>query len=116
MSVTRPTGGFASECLSSRRLRGLGSTPAQPAVQASQAAGDAGHDLEERYPTYRYDMDDIFVTPDGTVWLSTGYHDSDNEAYPRAGSCGRSGSLGRPVCPSFFCFAEGFGVKCVDTP
>ena len=34
---------------------------------------DAGHDLDEKHPTYRYNMDGIAIAPDGTVWLSTSY-------------------------------------------
>jgi hypothetical protein len=43
---------------------------------------DAGHDLDERHPRNRYDMDRIAIAPDGTVWLSTTYNGSDNEAHP----------------------------------
>jgi len=43
---------------------------------------DAGHDLDEKHPTYRYDMDGIEVTPDGTVWVTTTYSRTDNDAHP----------------------------------
>ena len=43
---------------------------------------DAGHDLDEKHPTYRYDMDGIAIAPDNTVWLTTTYSREDNEANP----------------------------------
>jgi len=46
---------------------------------------DAGHDLDERHPTYRYDMDGLAIARDGTIWLSTTYSRSDNEANPDTG-------------------------------
>ncbi len=41
---------------------------------------DAGHDLDERHPDFRYDLDGIAIGPDGTVWLRSTYHGSDNGA------------------------------------
>lgn len=76
---------------------------------------DAGHDLDETHPTYRYDMDHVTVTPDGTVWLSTTYSRSDNEANPRGAPL--LWALGQPDTtnpPDFFCFTEGVGVTCFD--
>ncbi len=67
----------------------------------------AGHDLEERHPTYRYDMDDVFVTPDGTVWLATSYRDTDNEANPPGGLVWALGQSGTPQYPAErFCFPQ----------
>ena len=40
----------------------------------------AGHDLEAKHPTYPYDMDNVYVTPDGTVWVSSSYRGTDNDA------------------------------------
>ena len=51
---------------------GLVTEEVEPGVERI-ISDDAGHDLDETHPTYRYDMDDVFVTPDGTVWLSTTY-------------------------------------------
>ena len=56
---------------------------------------DAGHDLDEKHPTYRYDMDGIAIARDGTVWLSTTYSRSDNDANPDA-SGPLAWALGRP--------------------
>ncbi len=39
---------------------------------------DAGHDLTERHPAYPRDMDRIAVGPDGTVWIASTAHGSDN--------------------------------------
>jgi hypothetical protein len=75
---------------------------------------DAGHDLDERHPTYRYDMDDVIVTPDGTVWLSTTYSRSDNFANPPGALLWALGQPGTPSLPDVDCFSEGFGVTCVD--
>ena len=60
---------------------GLVTEEVEPGVERI-ISDDAGHDLDETHPTYRYDMDDVFVTPDGTVWLSTTYSRSDNDANP----------------------------------
>ncbi len=60
---------------------GLVTEDVEPGVERIISDG-AGHDLEEKHPTYRYDMDDVFVAPDGTVWLSTSYSDTDNDANP----------------------------------
>jgi hypothetical protein len=56
----------------------------EPGVERIRSDG-AGHDLEERHPTNRYDMDDVYVTPDGTVWVSSSYSGSDNDANPPGG-------------------------------
>ena len=56
----------------------------EPGVERIRSDG-AGHDLEERHPKFRYDMDDVYVTPDGTVWLNSTFSDTDNEANPPGG-------------------------------
>ena len=56
----------------------------EPGVERIRNDG-AGHDLDERHPTNRYDMDGVFVAPDGTVWLSSSYSGDDNEANPGGG-------------------------------
>ncbi len=75
---------------------------------------DAGHDLDEGHPTYRYDMDDVSVTSDGTVWLSTTHHDSDNDAHPPGGLLWALGQPGTTHLPDRFCWTEGSGVTCFD--
>jgi hypothetical protein len=50
----------------------------------------AGHDIDERQPTYRYDMDGSAIAPDGAVWLATTYSRSDNGANPPAHQPGRA--------------------------
>lgn len=60
-------------------------TPGFEAVEVEQGIerivrDDAGHDLDEKHPDYRYDMDGVAVTSDGTVWITSTYHDSDNDA------------------------------------
>ncbi len=76
---------------------------------------DAGHDLDAKHPTYRYDMDSVLVAPDGTVWLSSSYRDTDNDvnAYgPLVWALGQAGT------PQFsfdvFCGTDGYGVTCFD--
>ena len=87
-------------------LDGLVTEEVEPGVERIISDG-AGHDLDERHPTYRYDMDDVAVTPDGTVLLWTTYHETDNERpYLARGLLvlrGHSGSLGRPSCLTFYC-------------
>lgn len=56
----------------------------EPGVERIRSDG-AGHDLEERHPTFRYDMDGVYVTPEGTVWVSSTYSQTDNEANPPGG-------------------------------
>lgn len=45
----------------------------------------AGHDLDKGHPKNRLDTDGIAVGGDGTVWVLSTYHGSDNEAHPQAG-------------------------------
>ena len=98
----------------------------EPGVERIRSDG-AGHDLEEKHPTFRYDMDDVYVTPDGAVWLSSSYRDTDNEANPPGGlvwALGRSETSQYPA--AVFCFPgevekpEALGVTCfeaaTDTP
>jgi hypothetical protein len=93
----------------------------EPGVERIRSDG-AGHDLEERHPTFRYDMDDVYVTPDGTVWLSSTYRDTDNEANPPGGlvwALGQSETSQYPA--AVFCFPgafdqpEALGVTCIET-
>jgi hypothetical protein len=93
----------------------------EPGVERIRSDG-AGHDLEERHPTNRYDMDNVYVTPDGTVWVSSSYSGTDNEANPPGGlvwALGQS-ETSQYAPPKHFCFAgepdnrEGSGVTCID--
>ena len=76
----------------------------EPGVERVISDG-AGHDLDEKHPTHRYDMDGITVAPDGTVWLATTYSRDDNEANPPGAlvwALGQPGTLtveARPVGP-----------------
>ena len=71
-----PSGGTATADLVTEEV--------EPGVERIRSDG-AGHDLEARHPTFRYDMDDVYVTPDGTVWLNSTFSDTDNEANPPGG-------------------------------
>ena len=92
----------------------------EPGVERIRSDG-AGHDLEERHPKFRYDMDDVYVTPDGTVWLSSTYSDTDNEANPPGGLVWALGQSETSQYPAAFCFPgdvrqpEALGVTCVGT-
>jgi hypothetical protein len=94
---------------------GLVTEQAEPGVERIISDG-AGHDLEERHPTYRYDMDGVFVAPDGTVWLTTSYRDTDNDANPPGALVWALGQSGTPQYPATrFCFAADVsGVTCWD--
>jgi hypothetical protein len=103
---------------------GLVTEEVEPGVVRIVSDG-AGHDLEERHPTKRYDMDDVFVAPDGTVWLESSYQDPDNDANPPGGLVWALGQEGTAQYPAGqFCFAGGFigdtysenvpGVTCYD--
>jgi hypothetical protein len=76
---------------------------------------DAGHDLDEGHPTNRYDMDNVLVAPDGTVWLSSSYLGSDNDVNAYGPLVW---ALGQPETPQFsvavFCETDGIGVTCFD--
>ena len=93
----------------------------EPGVERIRSDG-AGHDLEERHPTFRYDMDNVYVTPDGTVWLSSTYSDTDNEANPPGGlvwALGQSETsqypAGSPASPATVDQPEALGVTCFET-
>lgn len=45
---------------------------------------DAGHDLDERHPTKRWDMDGIAIAPDGRVWITSSASGGDNQYQPGA--------------------------------
>jgi len=103
---------------------GLVTEDVEPGVVRVISDG-AGHDLEETHPTYRYDMDSVFVAPDGTVWLSSSYRDTDNEANPGGGLVWALGQSGTPQYPAgVFCFRgafvgdsyneDAFGATCFD--
>jgi hypothetical protein len=81
---------------------GLVTEEVQPGVERIISDG-AGHDLDETHPTYRYDMDDVFVTADGTVWLSTTHSRSDNEANPPGALLWALGQPGTTTLPLVFC-------------
>jgi hypothetical protein len=96
----------------------------EPGVERIMSDG-AGHDLEEKHPTYRYDMDGVFVAPDGTVWLTTSYRETDNDANPPGALVWALGQSETPQYTSArFCFrgalANGLyledapGVTCFD--
>ncbi len=96
-------------------LDGLVTEEVEPGVERI-ISDDAGHDLDETHPTYRYDMDHVTVTADGTVWLATTYSRSDNDAHPPGPllwALGQPGTFS-PGLPDFFCFTEGIGVACID--
>ena len=103
-------------------LDGLVTEEVEPGVERIISDG-AGHDLDEGHPTYRYDMDDVAVTPDGTVWLWSSYHETDREATLVCRVCELLWALGEPgmsELPDVACEPvpeeEGLGVICVDTP
>jgi hypothetical protein len=81
---------------------GLVTEEVEPGVERIISDG-AGHDLDETHPTYRYDMDDVFVTSDGTVWLSTTYSRSDNDANPPGALLWALGQPGTSTLPVVFC-------------
>jgi hypothetical protein len=81
---------------------GLVTEEVEPGVERIISDG-AGHDLDETHPTYRYDMDDVFVTSDGTVWLSTTHSRSDNEANPPGALVWALGQPGTSTLPEVFC-------------
>jgi hypothetical protein len=59
---------------------------------------DAGHDLDETHPTYRYDMDRVTIADDAPCCCRAPTTAPTTRPTPRARSYGRSGSLGRSVC------------------
>ena len=98
----------------------LVSEEVEPGVERIRSDG-AGHDLEERHPRFRYDMDDVYVTPDGTVWVSSSYRETDNDANPPGGLVWALGQSETPQYPAeVFCIRgdfdrpEALGVTCVE--
>jgi hypothetical protein len=81
---------------------------------------DAGHDLDAKHPTYRDDMDDVFVTPVGTVWVNSSYRDTDNDVNPPGSLVWALGQSGTPqyTPPARFCFPSerGIGVDYLTRP
>jgi hypothetical protein len=43
----------------------------------------AGHDLDERHPTNRWDLDPILVTRDGSIWITSTFNGTDKDVDPR---------------------------------
>jgi hypothetical protein len=99
----------------------------EPGVERIISDG-AGHDLDERHPTYRYDMDAIAIAPDGSVWLSTTYSHSDNRAHPETvgplvWALGRPGTYGGgdvlfgipPTSPTTYVFVRPDGTQTLAT-
>jgi hypothetical protein len=113
--------GVAAGCAQDKKATlNLVTEDVEPGVVRIKSDG-AGHDLEKRHPTYRYDMDGIFVAPDGTVWLNASYRDTDNDAKPPGGlvwALGQSGTS--QIAPKYVCFpgepdnSEAPGVTCFD--
>jgi len=90
----------------------------EPGVERIRSDG-AGHDLEEKHPTNHLDMDNVYVTPDGTVWVSSSYSGTDNDANPPGGLVWALGQAGTPQYPAEpFCIRgepdkpESSGVTC----
>jgi hypothetical protein len=81
---------------------GLVTEEVEPGVERI-ISDDAGHDLDETHPTYRYDMDDVIVTPDGTVWLSSTYSRSDNDANAPGPLLWALGQPGTTRLPELLC-------------
>jgi hypothetical protein len=103
---------------------GLVTEEVEPGVERIISDG-TGHGLEERHATYRYDMANVFVAPDGTVWLTTSFRDTDNDVDPPGALVWALGQSGTPQYPSArFCFPgviddmeldeEAPGVTCFD--
>ena len=95
--VTVPAGASASPSAPATVLPGLVTEEIEPGVLRI-IRDDAGHDLDEGHPDFRYDLDTMTITPDGTVWLNTTYHDTDNDLgtppAPLIWALGRPGLLG----------------------
>ena len=96
---------------------GLVTEEVEPGVERIISDG-AGHDLDETHPTFRYDMDDVYITPDGTVWLSTTYSRSDNDANPPGWLRWAFGQPGTTSVPAGLgCrpdFRDDLGLTCFD--
>ena len=103
-------------------LDGLVTEEVEPGVERIISDG-AGHDLDERHPNYRYGMEDVAVTPDGTVWLWSGYQEADRKFHGLTGFSKLLWALGEPgmsELPDVYCETvpeeEGLGLLCIDTP
>jgi len=76
----------------------------------------AGHDLEAKHPTYRYDLDNVYVTPDGSVWISSSYRGTDNDANGPGG--GLVWAVGQPDTARYpaehFCTRGTFATPIAD--
>jgi hypothetical protein len=106
-------------------LDGLVTEEVEPGVERI-VSDDAGHDLDERHPTYRYDTEHVAVTPDGDVLLWSTLHETDRDVHP--GGVGEGllvlqwtlGESGMSELPDIYCDLvpeeEGLGLYCVDTP
>jgi hypothetical protein len=79
---------------------GLVTEMVEPGVERIISDG-AGHDLDATHPTNRLDMDAIAIGPDGTVWLTTTYHGTDNTDNPDRGpfiwALGQPGTCSLPA-------------------
>jgi hypothetical protein len=98
-------------------LDGLVTEEVEPGVERIISDG-AGHDLDETHPDFHYDMDDVAVMPDGSIWLWSSYHDTDNEANPEGGLVWVLGEPGITTTadPGLFCYVpeSHVGVRCWD--
>ncbi|MET0773580.1 MAG: hypothetical protein ABWZ82_10880 [Candidatus Limnocylindrales bacterium] len=87
-----PAAASASPSAPATVLSGLVTEVVEPGVLRI-IRDDAGHDLDEGHPDWRYDLDDLVIGSDGSIWLATTLHGTDN----RATTDDRSiWSLGRP--------------------
>jgi hypothetical protein len=75
--LTVPAAASASPSTPATVLPGLVTEEIEPGVLRI-IRDDAGHDLDEGHPDFRYDLDRMTITPDGTVWLNATYRDTDN--------------------------------------
>jgi hypothetical protein len=107
-------------------LDGLVTEEVEPGVERI-ISDDAGHDLDETHPTYRYDMDSVNVASDGSVLVQSSHTRSDNHANPPGfllWTLGEPGTfrmphdfsydLTRPRIAALICDTTGVGVICVD--
>ncbi len=75
--VTVPGAPSASPSAPADVLPGLVTEEIEPGV-LRVVRDDAGHDLDEGHPDFRYDLDTMTITPDGSVWVNATYHHTDN--------------------------------------
>jgi hypothetical protein len=81
MSAVVVLGAWSTVGAAAQSPDGLVTEEVEPGVERV-IRDDAGHDLDVKHPTHRYDMDGIAIAPDGTIWLATTYSRSDNQANP----------------------------------